>query len=159
MTIEFSGRRSPECAVDLVRRRAKTGGTSFLIATLIGFPFALLGIIYGGIIFESVAFILVMSVVTIVAYIPPVERAKKFRCETRLVVENGMIEETIADDPNTQRAKPISRVKKIYDCGEWYYIIFRFGDMTNAWVAEKKLLTKGTLEAFEEIFNSLIFKC
>ena len=52
--------------------------------------------------------------------------------------------------------KPISKVKKVIDMGEWYYIIFKFGDISNSWICQKDLITQGTIEDFEKIFEGKI---
>lgn len=52
--------------------------------------------------------------------------------------------------------KNLSKVKKILDCGDVYYIIFRFGDITNAWICQKSNIVNGTTEEFETYFKSKI---
>ena len=47
-------------------------------------------------------------------------------------------------------------MKKILDCGEVYYIIFRFGDITNAWICQKDNIVNGTIEDFQALFQSKI---
>ena len=54
--------------------------------------------------------------------------------------------------------KSVSRVKRVIDCGEWYYIIFKFGDIGNSWVCQKDLLIQGTIEDFEKLFEGKIIR-
>lgn len=44
------------------------------------------------------------------------------------------------------------------DCGEVYYIIFKFGDITNSWVCQKSNIISGTIEEFESLFKDKIVK-
>ena len=46
----------------------------------------------------------------------------------------------------------ISNVKKVKDLGDFYYVYFGTYDTLTRFVCQKDLLTKGTLEEFEEMF-------
>ena len=48
-----------------------------------------------------------------------------------------------------------SKIKHIYDYGEWYYIVFK-GDITNYIVCQKSLLIEGDIKEFEKIFKNQI---
>ena len=48
-----------------------------------------------------------------------------------------------------------SKIKHIYDYGEWYYIVFK-GDITNYIVCQKSLLIEGDIKEFENIFKNQI---
>lgn len=54
--------------------------------------------------------------------------------------------------------KSIDSVKRVLDVGEWYYIFFKTGDTTHSWVCQKDLLTKGTIEDFEKMFDGKIVR-
>lgn len=53
-------------------------------------------------------------------------------------------------------AKLIRDVKLVRDFGEFYDIVFPFGKVSEYFVCEKKLLTKGSLEQFESLFAGKI---
>lgn len=50
----------------------------------------------------------------------------------------------------------ISDASKIVDYGDFYYISFPFGHKTDAFVCQKSLITQGTLEEFEALFEGKI---
>lgn len=51
-----------------------------------------------------------------------------------------------------------SKIKKVIDTGECYYIAFKGNDLHSSFIACKDLLVEGTLEEFEEIFSDKIVK-
>lgn len=54
------------------------------------------------------------------------------------------------------RKKPLDKVKKVIDVGEWYYVVFKGGSKLSAFVCQKDLLKQGTLEEFEALFEGKI---
>lgn len=52
----------------------------------------------------------------------------------------------------------ISQVKLVEDHGEWYHIVFRYPYTNPRFVCQKNLLTKGTIEEFERIFEGKIIR-
>ena len=55
-----------------------------------------------------------------------------------------------------ERFHMLSSVKTVIDYGEWYYFVFNFSDRDPYFVCQKSLLTKGTLEEFEALFEDKI---
>lgn len=60
---------------------------------------------------------------------------------------NALIESRYIDD-----------VKEVRDYGEFYYLMFPFGKYSYRFVCQKDLLTQGTLEDFEALFDGKIKK-
>ena len=56
----------------------------------------------------------------------------------------------------TERFHMIDSVKKVIDYGEWYHVLFYYEDRDICFVCQKSLLTKGTLEEFEALFEGKI---
>ena len=55
-----------------------------------------------------------------------------------------------------ERFRMLNSVKEILDYGEWYYFIFNYEDRDPYFVCQKDLLTQGTLEEFEALFEGKI---
>ena len=55
-------------------------------------------------------------------------------------------------------SKLIGDVKTVRDFGEFYDITFPFGNASEKFVCQKSLLSKGTLEAFEALFEGKIIR-
>jgi len=50
----------------------------------------------------------------------------------------------------------IDDASKLVDYGKFYYIIFPFGKKSDKFICQKNLLTKGTLQEFESLFEGKI---
>ena len=50
----------------------------------------------------------------------------------------------------------IDSVYQVIDYGEWYYFKFNFGERDRFFVCQKSLLTEGTIEEFEKLFEDKI---
>lgn len=154
--IEFYGELSDACKIDCAKRRAKNTGTVFLIATiLIGTIAITVGIIRDTWVYSLILTVFFL-VVTIFAFIVPVNRTLNFKIPCRLIIENDMISITALGGKNSMKTKPLKKVKKVIDVGEWYYFIFKYGNISNSWVCQKNLITKGTIEEFEKLFEGKI---
>lgn len=55
------------------------------------------------------------------------------------------------------KKKPITKVKKVIDYGEAYYVLFSFM-LDTSWVCQKKNIVQGTIEEFEVLFQSKIIR-
>ena len=73
-------------------------------------------------------------------------------CPHIVITENELSLELWKNGEKTWDKRNISRVKKVLDNGEAYYIIFKFGDMANAWVCQKDNIVNGTIDEFEMLF-------
>ena len=60
----------------------------------------------------------------------------------------------MADKYTEQRF--IDDVKKVYDYGEYYDLIFSFGKVSEKFICQKELLSKGSIEEFESLFEGKI---
>ena len=54
--------------------------------------------------------------------------------------------------------RSINSVTRVLDYGEWYYLLFEFDSRDIYFVCQKSLLTKGSLEEFEALFEGKIEK-
>lgn len=68
------------------------------------------------------------------------------------ITDNKMV--CIADDFTEKRS--VELVKKVYDYGEFYFISFYFGKISGNFICQKSLLTQGTIEDFEKLFDGKI---
>lgn len=119
--IEFYGELSDACKKDIAKRRSKNAGLVFLIVTIfVGVVSIALGIIKNVWIY-SLILTAIFVVFTIVAFIPR-KRFLHYHIPSRLIIENETISHETIGDKNYLATKPISRVKKVIDTGDWYYI-------------------------------------
>ena len=72
-------------------------------------------------------------------------------------IDQGYIMRSGFGGTQVQR-KPLSKVKKVVDAGDWYYVVFKGGSINSAFVCQKNLLTKGTLDEFEKLFEGKLVR-
>ena len=163
--IEFSGTVSEEARLDRTNR----------INKIIIIPLITLEIIYIALIvwlslqkfYEYLAIFIPLAVIGVVAivmmYLPIVNTklwyAEYLTLPFTITINNGNIINSYFEKSGLVfGTKSLSRVKKVIDAGEWYYVIFRFGDIGNSWICQKNLLTQGTIEDFEKLFENKIVR-
>lgn len=158
--IEFYGELSEACQVEYAKRRARQSGVFFLIVSIIISAISLVVGWYRNTLLYVFILMAILLAVTVVAFIPFTKRATQFRVTTRLTVGDGNVSFTqeVAGIQSPSRTKPVSKIKKIIDTGNQYYVIFRFGDIGTAWICEKISIRQGTVEAFEELFREKIVR-
>jgi len=164
--IEFYGELSAECKNDRGKRDAKLVAGLVLMSTIIlGVPYMILEILDGSVV-RPIVIVSVLIVTTILVLLSHkikffsrnkiFPQPAQFVNLLRVTIDEQNISFTNASGGNKTRIRPIKKVRKVLDCGEWYYVYFKFGDISNAWVCQKDLLKKGTLEDFEKIFAGKI---
>ena len=157
--IEFNGIISEKCNSDRRNRVNKLTLLLFSICFLAGVvTTVILGVLHKSEFITILVCTVVLGIVTVLTALPlsknRIEQIKKYTAvNTRITIENGIIS---FYNPISYISKPITKVKKVLDMGEWYYIIFKFGDISNSWICQKDLITKGTIEDFEKIFEGKI---
>ena len=76
----------------------------------------------------------------------------------RIITKKDLSLELWSNGKEVWRTRKLSKVKKVLDCGEVYYIIFQFGDITNSWICQKNNIINGTIEEFELLFQTKLVK-
>ncbi len=73
----------------------------------------------------------------------------------RILIKNDIIYINITVNKINQKRK-IANVKKVFDLGSCYYIVFYFPHKSMYFVCQKDLLIEGSLEEFEKLFEGKI---
>lgn len=78
-----------------------------------------------------------------------------FRWEYHITIDE---EKIVQESPLWPKPlqKPIKKIKKVLDDKDCYYVIY--GDMNNSIVCQKDLLTEGSIEEFEALFQGKIIR-
>lgn len=127
----------------------------WIVAIVIGLPLKILQDLWGELILCSV----ILLVVTFLSAKTPKKIVLRFRLSPHIVItKEDLSLELWKNGGKVWRTRKLSRVKKVLDCGEVYYIIFKFGDITNSWICQKNNIISGTIEEFESLFQSKIIK-
>ena len=156
--VEFYGELSDECKIDFAVRRSKRNGLTFLLASIVvSMILLIVGILRNTWIY-SLPIIGLFAIFTLIAYLPLKSRALKFKMPAHITVSNQKIFNYAVVGGQPPIEKPLDKIKKVIDVGEWYYLIFKHGDITNAWVIEKRLIVSGSIEEFEEIITHVLIR-
>lgn len=97
-------------------------------------------------IFASVAFLLM-------AFIPKSKKEWKSLTPKRIFIDEDCI--VCVADKYTD-TKYIDDVKKVYDRDEYYELVFPVGKISEKFICQKDLLSKGSIEEFEALFEEKI---
>ena len=161
--IEFNGPITEENQLNIMKKVNKKEIQIFIfvlifiwiVAIAIGLPLKILQDLWGELILCSV----VLLGVTFLSAKTPKKVVLRFRLSPHIVItEEDLSLELWGDGKKVWRTRKLSKVKKVLDCGEVYYIIFKFGDITNSWICQKNNIISGTIEEFESLFQSKIIK-
>lgn len=161
--IEFQGSISEKNQLDRMKKLDKKVtqvsilGLIFiwLVVIAIGLPLRILQDLWGELIFCS----LIMLTVPILSAYTPKKVILRFRISPHIIItEKDLSLESRSNGKEVWRIRKISKVKKVLDCGEVYYIIFKFGDITNSWICQKNNIINGTIEEFESLFQTKLVK-
>lgn len=83
------------------------------------------------------------------------KKTKKIITPKRIYIEDESI---ICVTESSTMGKKIKSVKTVYDYEEFYYLSFNWTNKTMNYVCQKDLLTQGTLEDFEKLFDGKIIR-
>lgn len=163
MMIEFDGSISEKNQLDRMKKVNKEEIRIFLfglifiwiVAIAIGLPLKILQDLWGEMIVCSFIFL----GITFLSVKTPKKVVLRFRLSPHIIItEKDLSLELWSNGEKVWRRRNLSKVKKILDCGEVYYIVFKFGDITNVWICQKDNIINGTIKDFETLFQSKIIR-
>ena len=163
MLIEFEGQITQK---NLHYRLKKAN--KFVILILILAP-VIVGVIGStfGLIFDTLKDVLIITAFCLIiswsfAFIyPKIAQKRILKCKIYQhikITENELTLDEHRCDKSLSLKYDLFKVNKIIDGGEAYYIIFKYGDIADAWICQKENLKNGTLEEFELFFQSKFIK-
>ena len=152
--IEFKGKLSNECKSFIVHNHqlVHTGIAIFGTA-----PFIVISSIMAAQVhFSFLIFTLGLVCVIIAAYFvkpkgEPLENLLTYRIR---IIDKSVI----MDGTKSYREYKIEDVTKVIDFGNFYEIVFSFPYISFLRVCQKNLITQGSIEEFENLFEGLIVK-
>ena len=96
-------------------------------------------------------------VVIVAIFISSKTQKIKIEWDFDIIIENEMITINCRHQINGIIAtKPIKKIKKVVDFGEYYYLYVCRWDASNGIICQKDLLIEGSLEEFEKLFEGKI---
>lgn len=153
--IEFNGYLSGKAENHFHNKGRKLARNILFISTLLLLPAIAIAAIrmqFWGLLITYCVIILLIPLMTM---IPQSKKGKQGLTPKRIFTEEEYIV-CIADQYIEHRL--IEDVKTVYDYDEFYELVFPFGKISEKFVCQKQLLSKGTLEEFEALFEGKIIK-
>ena len=154
--IEFTGYITGEAEKRFVQKSRRIGLIFSSFAILFALPTAFL---IGKFVLHDDAFIYAMlaglSILPLICFIPKGKKEHLSMLPKRIYTRDNHI--VCVADKYTD-SKLISDVTKVLDHGEFYELCFPFGKISEKFICQKSLLTKGSLGAFERLFKGKIVK-
>lgn len=99
-------------------------------------------------------FLVPFAFVACIGFIP-LKKEVFQRVPKSILIESGIIH---LENDLQEISNAVENVKKVYDMGDWYHIIFYFPHKSIFFICQKDLLTAGSLEEFEKIFEGKIVR-
>lgn len=146
--IEFNGELSDVCKNYMLKKEVKGAFfVSLIVAIIFSIPVIIATILKHWIFILGIPFLIL---IIILASIPPSEKAYSLIMPTRISIKNEIIK---SESERFCYTKSILNIKKVVDIGECYHIYFNFLYKNPRFVCQKSLITKGTIEDFESLFE------
>lgn len=153
--IEFNGILTGNAKKFFYKKAVCLAAFEMLIGSLIGATTTIIAwyLFFG--IFEFYSILVGVCVIVISSLLPCAMFFSK-----KIVTQKVTIKKTSLCSQTGFRTKTISRkdIKKVYDYGDYYYVVANMLNHSSIFVCQKSLLTKGTIEDFEALFEGKIIK-
>ena len=154
--IEFTGYITGKAEKRFVQKSRRIGLIFSSFAILFALPIAFL---IGKFVLHDDAFIYAMlaglSCIPLICFIPKGKKEHLSMLPKRIYTRDNHI--VCVADKYTD-SKLISDVTKVLDHGDFYELCFPFGKISEKFICQKSLLSKGSLDAFERLFKGKIVK-
>ena len=153
--IEFNGDITGNCKKYMLKRSSNLGHIAGLIVAVL---FEIPAIILLSIMLDWI-FIITLPVLCLFVFLAgatPDPKTHSSILPTKVSITTT--NEIISESESFHYTRSIADVKKIIDFGEWYHIFFYFECRNGHYVCQKDLLTKGSIEEFEKIFEGKIIR-
>ncbi len=87
--------------------------------------------------------------------IPQMGKRRLAHTPNRVFIEDNFI---VCESAKSHEGREASDVKTVRDFGEFYELVFPISNMGTTFICQKNLLTQGSLEEFEQLFEGKIVK-
>lgn len=153
--IEFTGKLSGTAKKRFLKRVVDHGQKYLLIGELFVLPIiVLIAVMMQNWILIG-AYFVYSILILLLTRIPKSKKEVDAIIPRRVYIEDGSI---ICVAEKYVECRSIADVKRIRDFGEFYELIFPVGKISEKFICQKNLITKGTLEEFENLFRDKIIR-
>ena len=152
--IEFSGQISGQSLKYILNKhRNRSLITASIVSVLLAVVIIVFAVIFDTVYFIALAFPIVFVVISFFA--KPSKSTYNAILPQKVFIEGESI---VSENEKISVSRTLEQVEKVVDFGEGYDIQFYSGYKCNISICQKSLLTKGTIEKFEKLFEGKIIR-
>lgn len=150
--IEFSGEISGQTLNYILKQERNRGlVAACIVSVLAAISIVVVAVIYDTVYFIGLAFPVIFVVISIFA--KPGKSTYHLILPQRVYIEEDIL---VSENEKFSFSRKLDQVENVIDFGEGYYIKFYSAYRCPKFVCQKSLLTKGTIEEFENLFSDKI---
>lgn len=153
--IEFKGHISGSSKKHFQRKSRIIVQNALFAALLIFLPIIILVAVTMRYMLILAVYCIMFAIIPLLARIPQSKREGESLTPRNIIIDGKRL--TCIADKYTE-TKWVSDVKLVIDFGEFYEVVFPFGKMSEKFICQKDLLTKGSLGEFERLFKDKLVK-
>ena len=153
--IEFTGILSGSAKKRFLKRVANYGQKYLVIGELFVLPIIILIAVKMENWIPIGAYLGYSILILLLPRIPKSKKEVDAIIPKKVYIEDGSI---ICVAEKYVEYRNLADVKRIHDFGEYYELRFSFGKISEKFICQKNLITKGTLEEFENLFRDKIIR-
>ena len=155
--IVFDGELTGKCKKFVLRKFSNLAGLICIITfSLVSFLVFGIAKTFGmSIIWIYIAFAVVATLLTFL--LPPYKQDQKTFMPQKVYVDLKD-EMLVCKCEQKEQIHSIDSVYRVIDYGEWYHFKFNFGERDRFFVCQKNLLTEGSIEEFEALFEDVLIR-
>ena len=151
--IAYNGELSSECRAYLIKRQRKlTTLLAVCIGVLCSIPFIIIAFLYNWV---FILFSLIIILLPVFQFFSFKGATLNYILPYKFIIIDGKM---TCVGAKFREEREIGQVSKVLDFGNWYHIFFKFPYKSQNFVAQKDLLTEGSLEEFENLFRGKLIK-
>ena len=150
--IVFSGQMSEECKRYIIKQAKKSTFWQFIGLSLLG---AIVTVAFAMSVHRAIIWFLVpFGLLPLISALPLTRKERELYIPSKITIylDSGVIS---WQSPSKQYTCNAKDAWKVLDAGSWYGIFF---GRKMSILCEKKLLTHGTIEEFEDFFSEILVK-
>ena len=153
--VEFKGQLTGAAEKRFLKRVADVGQLIFLVMSLLMSPVIIRLSIREQSMLPISIYLLFIVIILLIARIPKSKKERNAITPKRIYTEENKI---VCVAEKYVEYRKIADVKCVRDFGEFYELVFPFGKISEKYICQKNLLTKGTLKEFESMFGEKIVR-
>lgn len=158
--IRFSGKIAKEIQANVIYKRDVFLGILMFIGAFVGLLVTIIVWLVEGSLNGEIIKIFVFAGINVllacILVIPFAKNKLRFKWDFEIIFENGIITVIFNHQNGVIQKYSVSKVKKVVNYDQYYYLYFYKWDASNGIVCQKDLIADGTIEEFEELFREKI---